>query len=516
MKLSRYPLWPAHQAADPSSTDEDMRSRVIAAYGTEAVQDDRELQQIVEFAARLCEVPIALITMVEEHRQRFVARKGFAKQETPRRTSLCAHAMSGEGAMVVPDASADDRFAEMELVAGEGGIRFYAGQPLVSSEGVPLGALCVIDYQPRPEGLDPLQREGLEVLARAVMRRLTAERDAAYAENQIEVSELRTRQLAENLPVYAWAANAAGDVEYANPALYEFLGATEPSDFDFAALVHPDDAEQLTAARADSRDKKERWEAKARLKRKDGVYRWMILRAWPFVTGDESPETWFGAAVDIDDLQSVSDSRDLLARELSHRIKNIFAVISGLVSLQGREHPGAEDFVKELSATIRTLGKAHDFVRPHAGRTESTLNGLIAELLAPYGRIGGDRIAISGCGCPIGEKTATPLALIFHELATNSAKYGALSHSKGHLSVDVIEQGDDIVVQWRETGLGRRNETGHDDKPDDTSGQGEREGFGSRLLRTAVEGQLTGKFSRRFTEDTLEVELLLPCEKLGA
>ena len=105
MKLSRYPLWPAHQAADPSLTDEGLRSRVIAAYGADAVQDDRELTQIVEFAARLCDVPVALVTLVEEHRQRFVARKGLAKEETPRSTSLCSHAMSGRGTILCGCAS---------------------------------------------------------------------------------------------------------------------------------------------------------------------------------------------------------------------------------------------------------------------------------------------------------------------------------------------------------------------------------------------------------------------------
>ena len=249
MKLSRYPLWPAHRAADPSSTDEGLRSRVVAAYGTEAVQDDRELTQIVEFAARLCEVPMAMVTLVEERHQRFVAKKGLDATETPRSTSLCAHAMESEGALEIPDASADPRFADMELVRNETGIRFYAGQPLVSSEGVPLGALCVIDREARPGGLNALQREGLEVLGRAVMRRLTSERDAAHAQNQIEVSEMRTRRLAEHLPVYAWAANAEGEVEYANPALYEFLGAEDLADFEFRKLVHPEDAAELDAAR---------------------------------------------------------------------------------------------------------------------------------------------------------------------------------------------------------------------------------------------------------------------------
>mgnify|MGYP001184444172 CR=1 FL=1 len=186
--------------SDRSDQPRNVDDRVVEAFGDEWSRfgneslDDRELAQIVEFAARLCEVPIAMVTLVEKDRQRFLARKGFPGLETPRSTSLCAHTMEGQGPLVVPDASEDARFAEMELVKTDDGVRFYAGQPLVSSEGVPLGALCVIDREARPEGLNSLQREGLEVLGRAVMRRLTAERDAAIAENRIEVSELRTRQ----------------------------------------------------------------------------------------------------------------------------------------------------------------------------------------------------------------------------------------------------------------------------------------------------------------------------------
>ena len=91
---------------------------------------------------------------------------------------------------------------------------------------MPLGALCVIDREARPEGLNALQREGLEVLGRAVMRRLTAERDAAFAENRIEVSELRTRQLAENLPVYARAANAEARSNTPIPRFTNFWAST--------------------------------------------------------------------------------------------------------------------------------------------------------------------------------------------------------------------------------------------------------------------------------------------------
>jgi two-component sensor histidine kinase len=97
-------------------------------------------------------------------------------------------------------------------------------------------------------------------------------------------------------------------------------------------------------------------------------------------------------------------------------------------------------------------------------------------------------------------------------LATNSAKYGALSHADGHLSVEIIDEGSQVVVAWRETGLPESDEEGAQGAPDTV----EREGFGSRLLRTAVEGQLQGKFTRRIVDGMLEVDLELPCDKLQA
>src|SRR5690606_8915252 len=149
----------------------------------------------------------SLVTIVEEQRQRFLARTGVDARETPRPTSFCAHAMLESAPMVVTDATQDPRFADNPLVTGEMGIRFYAGAPLVASEGTPLGALCVIDFEPRLEGLTQFQIEGLSVLAEAVMRRLTFERQARAADAHLSRSEQRVRQLAEHLPVYAWAAD---------------------------------------------------------------------------------------------------------------------------------------------------------------------------------------------------------------------------------------------------------------------------------------------------------------------
>ena len=169
-------LWPEGEPPSDAYCDEDRRLAILTAHGTEAMLDDPELQEVVDLAAKICGTPMAMVTMVEEGRQLFLTRVGIDARETPRPTSFCAHAMLGTKPMVVTDAREDERFADNPLVTGEPVKRFYAGQALVSDEDSPLGALCVIDTVPRPDGLTALQRETLGVLGKAVMRRISQRR----------------------------------------------------------------------------------------------------------------------------------------------------------------------------------------------------------------------------------------------------------------------------------------------------------------------------------------------------
>lgn len=156
--------------------DESARAEAMAAFDLAALRDTTALRRITDFASALCDAPIALVSLVEERHQSFLARTGLDVSETPRETSFCQYAMLQDTIMVVPDATADVRFADNPLVTGEPHIRFYAGAPLVTDRGVPLGALCIIAREPRPAGLSALQRQGLLVLADDVMQRFSASR----------------------------------------------------------------------------------------------------------------------------------------------------------------------------------------------------------------------------------------------------------------------------------------------------------------------------------------------------
>jgi GAF domain-containing protein len=155
--------------------DDTARAETIATHDLEALGKDGALTRITDFAAALCDAPIALVTLVEETEQRFIARSGTDLDGTPRAVSFCQVAMIENDITVVPDATQDARFADFAVVTGEPGVRFYAGAPIKASDGTPLGALCVLDVVPR-EGLTPLQRQGLAVLADDVMQRFDRNR----------------------------------------------------------------------------------------------------------------------------------------------------------------------------------------------------------------------------------------------------------------------------------------------------------------------------------------------------
>ena len=129
--------------------DESARLAALHAYGILDTAPETGFEHIISLVTRLFRVPIAAVTLVDAERQWFKSSRGFDSQETPREWSFCAHAMWGDEVLIVADATLDPRFADNPLVTAENGLRFYAGAPLRTPEGQPLGALCVLDRQPR-------------------------------------------------------------------------------------------------------------------------------------------------------------------------------------------------------------------------------------------------------------------------------------------------------------------------------------------------------------------------------
>lgn len=152
-----------------------------------------EFQDIVKLASDVFEAPIAVVNLIASDRQWFKAEVGIGARELPLDVSICAHAILQDDIFVVPDTLLDERFVNNPLVAAPGGLRFYAGALLKTEDGLPLGTVCVLDREPRPDGITPRQRLTLEVLARQVMsqlelRRAIVQRDERSAGLEAEIA----------------------------------------------------------------------------------------------------------------------------------------------------------------------------------------------------------------------------------------------------------------------------------------------------------------------------------------
>lgn len=140
--------------------DESARLEALRGYGILDTPPEALYEEIAKLAAHVCGVPVSAISLIDEDRQWFKAIFGMDAEESPRDDAFCAHTILEDDVMVVEDATTDRRFADNPFVLSDPRIRFYAGAPLVTSEGHALGALCVIDTQPRqlsPEQVDALR-----------------------------------------------------------------------------------------------------------------------------------------------------------------------------------------------------------------------------------------------------------------------------------------------------------------------------------------------------------------------
>jgi PAS domain S-box-containing protein len=503
---------PAGSAATSGwQIDEAVRAETIAAHNIESLRGSGGLKQITDFAAALCEAPVALINLVERRRQNFIARTGYDAPEGPPETSFCALAMLEPEIMIVPDATRDPRFADNPQVTGAPFIRFYAGAPLLSDDGVPLGSLCVIDPAPR-DGLTPLQHQGLATLAEAVMARLRDSRDAAAwreSENAshraLNESHNRFRVLADSMPQMVWSTLPDGYHDYYNARWYEFTGMPEGSTDgeEWSGMFHPDDRERAWDAWRHSLTTGEPYQIEYRLRRADGDYRWTLGRALPL--RDESGDIvrWFGTCTEIHEQKEASEEREVIAQELSHRIKNIFAVIAGLVGFAARTKPELATITEDLRERITALGRAHDFVRPHSAQSrpavaQNSLQSLLAELFRPYQAADTPRIVITGADVDIDDRSTTPLALLFHELATNATKYGALLRDDGRITLDISATEPIVTLRWSETG-----------GPPVTA-PGAIAGFGSQLVEMSAVRQLGGTVAREWLPGGLVMTIEVP------
>lgn len=328
------------------------------------------------------------------------------------------------------------------------------------------------------------------------------------AEAALEASEAKFGVLTDAMPQMVWSTLPDGYHDYYNARWYEFTGVPTGSTDgeEWNGMFHEDDRDRAWERWRHSLQTEEPYEIEYRLRHHSGDYRWTLGRALPVRNQRGDIIRWIGTCTDIDDAKRMSEQTELMSQELSHRIKNIFAVIGGLIGLSSHRQPESKAFAQELGGRISALGRAHDFARPHSINSRpdelfTGLHGLLNALLRPYDR-GQGCVSVTGEDIEIDDASATPIALVIHELATNAAKYGALSVGDGQVLINTTLGDKTVDIAWIETG------------GPEITGPPERSGFGTQLSQASIEGQLGGSIERKWHPHGLEVRVVVSADRL--
>ncbi|MCP1199353.1 sensor histidine kinase [Notoacmeibacter sp. MSK16QG-6] len=213
-------------------------------------------------------------------------------------------------------------------------------------------------------------------------------------------------------------------------------------------------------------------------------------------------------ADEAEELRQARERSDLLARELNHRVKNLFAVVLSIVSLTARNEKDAKELSRKIKARIHALSLAHSVGQGQLDFHVAELGEILQATLEPYQSSANEisRIRLQGPRVELPAKAVTPIGLVIHELATNAVKYGSLADTNGHVDIDwdVTNEpngSEQAKLTWRE-----RNAK--------VISKPRQNGFGSTMIRQAA-NQLGGAIDRRWKKDGLEVELVFPVRSKG-
>jgi len=304
------------------------RLAVLRGYGVLDSPPEADFDDIAQVASALCGAPVALVTLVDRHRQWFKAHVGVELTETPIEQSICVHGLGSDAVLIIPDLTQDPRTRRNTLVTPEDGIRFYAGAPLIDPDGTSLGMLCVIDLVSRPAGLTATQADGLRALARQTMRLLLAGRVAYEQSLELEehkrlrlddaqlhdALEVSSRLAQDNAARYRAAQQAAGVGTFEIDLATNQMSVSEEFCRLFGVPITPSvdatdflrnilDEDRPAASTIDSRRSGEVGrDAQYRIRRRDdGRVRW-IGRRGAFVHDAEGKRVkMFGVVQDITD-----------------------------------------------------------------------------------------------------------------------------------------------------------------------------------------------------------------------
>ena len=344
-------------------------------------------------------------------------------------------------------------------------------------------------------------QRGRIVGASKIARDITGRR---RAEQALLESEERFRNLANTVPDIVWTAAPDGSITFANDRWFHFCGLTPAAHArDWPEpVLHPDDRARCLEQWERALREGTPHEIEVRNRRYDGEYRWFLVRAVPVRDAGGKITAWFGATTDIHDRKQAEEHQRMLTAELAHRVKNMLTVVQVLAERSGSGATSVDAFLDAFRGRLRALGTAHSALLTGDWNWVS-LASLVRTALEPY--LGeADRIRLDVRDLRLEPDMAQTLALGLHELATNAAKYGALSSPTGQVALAAHlhagEAGEELRIVWQESG-------GPTVEPPAVAG------FGTTMLSQAIEYQHAGRAELDWRPQGLVCRLALPLTK---
>ena len=379
------------------------------------------------------------------------------------------------------------------------GIRGLAFIPLVAQNRV-IGKFMT--YYARPHTFTRSETELAVHIARQLgfsLERARSDDARLHAEQALRETEGRFRLMSEHAPVMIWVSHPDGSCQHLNRMLREFWDVDEGAvdDFDWRTMVHPDDAERVGRQITEAIAARSPVTVEARHRNAAGEYRTLLTHAHPRITSDGAFLGMIGVNIDETERREAESHRELLLAELSHRVKNMLAVVQGMARQTFKSTDSLEAARETFDGRLMALATAHDLLT-RANWESAALADLARDALPV--REDRPQIRVSGPHVLLDAKQTLALTMALHELFTNAIKYGALSTESGRIELDWrVEHRPErrLRLDWRETG-------GPAAKPP------EREGFGTRLIRQVVCHDLDGELAMEFTPAGLVCRADLP------
>jgi len=474
------------------------RSAALHTYEMLDTPRERDFDELATIAAKICETPIAVVNLVDTHRQFFKAEVGLGVRETPLATGFCQHAILAEDILIISDATNDSRFDGNPLVHGEPHLRAYAGALLKTAEGFPIGTVCVLDYKPRE--FTPNQIEMLSFLARQAMAQFDLRKKVAEQRILLQRARAAEREKANFERVVKQAsdfigiADTRGRVLFLNDAARELIGIEQILQTSIWDYISEEDHQLFREDVLPVIRRGDSCERELRIKNlKTGAVVPAIYSVFP-IRNDHGVLQGYGVVTrDISEQKAEEQRRTQMMAEAAHRIKNTLAVVQAIVSqtLKNTTDPvqSRENITKRLTA----LAAAQDVLISAEGSAADIID-IVTSAMAPHD-CGNGRITLNGPSRALTSAQGLGLSLALHELATNAAKYGALSGDAGTVKIEwrISDEGQ-FGLDWTEIG-------------GPTVAVPTSTGFGSRLVQRMVAPYFRGNAELSFPPEGARFKL---------